>query len=86
VELGYGVWIARIDISYLKSAHADDELTIYSRPVKKGAVSGDIEQLIKRGDEDIARARVTWAFVNAEGKPTRIPQEFNVPGLSPDTN
>jgi acyl-CoA thioester hydrolase len=54
------------------------------RPVKKGAVSGTIYQTIMRETETMAEANVTWAFVDAGGRPVRIPPEFNVPGLSPE--
>ncbi|MDR3324804.1 MAG: acyl-CoA thioesterase [Spirochaetaceae bacterium] len=83
---GYGVYVSRVEIAYKKPARADDELLIESLPVKKGAVSGVIAQKISRGNELIAEAKVTWAFVNEAGTPTKIPAEFDVPGLSPETN
>jgi acyl-CoA thioester hydrolase len=86
VKTGYGVYIARIEIDYKKPAFTGDELRIRSWPVKKGAVSGVIAQKIMRGEEVIAEAKVTWAFVNASGSPTKIPPEYDVPGLRPETN
>jgi acyl-CoA thioester hydrolase len=83
-KAGYGTYIARIEIDYKQPALTDDTLTITSRPVKKGAVSGTIHQTIMRGTDTIAEANVTWAFVDASGRPVRIPPEFNVPGLSPE--
>jgi acyl-CoA thioester hydrolase len=82
---GYGVYVARIEIDYKKPALADEVLAIKSWPVKKGAVSGVIAQEISRGGEVIALARVTWAFVNGQGQPVKIPPEWDVPGLRPDT-
>jgi len=84
VKAGYGLYVTRIEIDYKRSAVLDDRLTIESAPVKKGAVSGVMEQSIRRGDDVMATARVSWAFVDASGKPTRIPPELDVPGLSPD--
>ncbi|MDR2393970.1 MAG: acyl-CoA thioesterase [Treponema sp.] len=84
IRAGYGVYVARIEIDYKKSAVTDDVLKIRSWPVKKGIVSGIIAQEIKRGDEVIVEALVTWAFVDAEGHPTRIPQSWNMPGLKPE--
>ena len=51
IKQGYGVYVARIEIDYKKSAVVDDVLTICSRPVKKGKVSGVLTQEIWRGEE-----------------------------------
>ncbi|MDR2181168.1 MAG: acyl-CoA thioesterase [Treponema sp.] len=83
IETGYGVYVARIESDYKKPALTDDVLVIRSWPVKKGAVSGVIAQEIKRGEDLIAGARVTWAFVDSRGQPVRIPAEWDLPGLYP---
>jgi acyl-CoA thioester hydrolase len=85
IRAGYGVYVARIEIDYKKSAVVDDVLLIRSWPVKKGAVSGVIAQEIKRGDDLIVEAKVTWAFVDSRGMPTRLPKEWDLPGLKPET-
>jgi acyl-CoA thioester hydrolase len=84
IRAGYGVYVARVEIDYKKSAVVDDVLLIRSWPVKKGAVSGIIAQEIKRGEDIIAGAKVTWAFVDSRGMPAKIPQEWDLPGLKPD--
>ncbi len=84
IKAGYGVYVARIEIDYKKSAFPDDELVIRSWAIKKGAVSGIIQQQISRGDEIIAEAKATWAFVDSSGMPVRLPREFDVPGLAPE--
>jgi acyl-CoA thioester hydrolase len=83
---GYGVYVSRVEIRYLSPAREDDELLIRTRPIKTRVASGVIEQVISRGNDTIARASVTWAFVDSTGKPTRIPEQFRVPGLFPETN
>jgi acyl-CoA thioester hydrolase len=83
IRAGFGVYVARIEIDYKKPALPDDMLLIRSRPVKKGAVSGIIAQQILRGDELLAEANVTWAFVDSGGIPTKIPPPWDVPGLKP---
>jgi acyl-CoA thioester hydrolase len=83
-KAGYGLYIARIEIDYKKPAFTDDTLIIKSRPVKQGAVSGTIAQEIWRGNDLLIEAKVTWAFVDSKGSPTKIPPEFDVPGLKPD--
>jgi acyl-CoA thioester hydrolase len=86
VNAGYGVFIARIEIDYKKPAITDDKLTIKTWPVKKGAVSGTLAQKICRGDDILAEAKVTWAFVDSKtGMPVKIPKEWDVPGLRPAT-
>jgi acyl-CoA thioester hydrolase len=83
LEAGYGVYIARVEIDYKRPAFTDDILTIESRPIKKGAVSGVIQQRITCAENVIVEAKVTWAFVNTEGTPVRMPKEWDVPGLYP---
>ena len=83
IKAGYGVYVARVEIDYKKPAIADDELLIESRPVKKGAVSGVIAQQIWRGEDLLIEAKVTWAFVDSKGMPTKIPPQWDMPGLKP---
>ena len=83
IKAGYGVYVARIEIDYKKPARTDDDLLIKSWPTKKGAVSGVLAQQIVRGEDLLVDAKVTWAFVDSKGNPTKIPPEWNVPGLKP---
>ena len=85
IRAGYGVYVARIEIDYRKPAVTDDKLLIKSRPVKKGAVSGVISQEIWREDDLLVEAKVTWAFVDSKGMPTKIPSQWDVPGLRPES-
>lgn len=83
IEAGYGIYVARVEIDYKKPALADDELFIKSWPAKKGAVSGVIAQEIWRGEDLLAQAKVTWAFVDSNGQPTKLPPRWDMPGLRP---
>ena len=83
VAAGYGLYVARIAIDYKSPAFNGDELTITTKAVKKGAVSGVLAQTISRGETVLATAEVTWAFVDSKGQPTRIPKEYDLPGLKP---
>ncbi|MDR2245590.1 MAG: acyl-CoA thioesterase [Treponema sp.] len=83
VRAGYGVYVARVEIDYKKPAAAGDVLTIYSRPLKRGAVSGVMAQEIRRGDDVIAEAKVTWASVDSKGIPVKLPSTWDLPGLRP---
>ena len=62
-------------------------LTIETEPLKTGAVSGTFKQTIKKQDGSVcAEAQVSWASVNAKTqRPSKIPEEFMVPGLYPET-
>jgi acyl-CoA thioester hydrolase len=83
IREGYGVYIARIEIDYKKPAFVDDTLVIKSRSIKKGAVSGILAQEIRRGEDLLIEAKVTWAFVDSKGMPVKIPAEWDLPGLKP---
>jgi acyl-CoA thioester hydrolase len=83
IKAGYGVYVARIEIDYKKPAIADETLMVRSWPIKKGAVSGIIAQRIFRGEDLLIEANVTWAFVDSRGIPTKIPPQWDVPGLKP---
>jgi len=86
IKAGYGMFISRVEIDYKKPALTDDILRIKTWPVKKGAVSGTLAQEIRRGDDIVAEAKVTWAFVDSKtGTPVRIPKEWDMPGLGPQT-
>ena len=85
INAGYGTYISKIEIEYKKPAVVDDELVIKTIPVKKGAASGTLSQKIWRGEELIIDAKVTWVFVDSKGTPAKIPPEFNLPGLSPES-
>jgi acyl-CoA thioester hydrolase len=83
IKSGYGVYVARIEIDYKKPALVDDTLIIKTWPLKKGAVSGVLTQEIRRGEDLLAAAKVTWAFVDSRGIPAKIPKEWDMPGLYP---
>jgi acyl-CoA thioester hydrolase len=83
VKAGYGVFVARVEIDYKRPAIMDDEILIQSWPVKRGAVSGVIAQKITRGDDTIVEAKVTWAFVDERGIPSKLPSQFDTPLLAP---
>ncbi len=83
VKSGFGLYVTRIEIDYRRSAVLDDVLTVESKPVKRGAVSGVMDQFIRCGEVIVAQARVSWAFVDATGRPSKIPPELDVPGLAP---
>lgn len=85
VKAGFYLYVTHVDIYYKSSAYFGDELTIETSPVKLGAVSGQIHQIIRnQNGVACAEADVTWASVNSStGHPSKMPDEFIVPGLNP---
>ena len=72
---GFGLYVARVDIRYLKPAFLEDELTIVSELTSMGRVKGSVRQLILRGRDLIAEARVDFATVNGNGRPAAMPDD-----------
>jgi len=79
---GYGLYVAKICIEYKSPAFSGDELTVTSESVASKRVSGTMRQVVLRGDQVLAEADVGWAFVNREGRPTRMPPEFDLARLA----
>lgn len=76
IKDGFGIFIAEVNIQYLKGALADDILTITTTPVDSGGAFGVVQQEIWRGEELITRAKVKWVSVDSQGRPRRIPPQI----------
>ena len=77
LEGGEGVYaITDLAIRYRRPARLDDALLVASRVCALGAVRCVIQQTVSRGEEIMAEARVTAAFVTPEGRPRRQPRPF----------
>lgn len=84
IKAGFYLYVTHIDIYYKASAVLNDELEIESIPMELKHITGKFKQTIKKQDGTIcAEATVTWACVNHQGRPSKIPQEFMVEGLNP---
>lgn len=84
VAEGYYLYVTHIDIFYKSSAVLDDKLLIITRPTKLKHVMGMFHQTIKKEDGTICvEADVTWAIVNHEGRPSKMPDGYMVEGLVP---
>jgi len=68
--------VRRCEVDYMKPAHLDDALEIYSGNVEIEAASLWIEQIVKRGGDEIARLHVRLACVGDAGKPKRLPSKL----------
>ena len=87
LKAGFLIYVSHIDISYKVSAHYGDKLQVETFAIKLGAVSGTFKQIVKRVSDGAvcADAEVTWACVNSEGRPSKIPEQFLVDALKPDS-
>ena len=85
---GYIIPITHIDIRYKAMAVLGDTLYIESCPTLLKTVHGAFHQTIKKADRTVCvEADVEWCIVRKEdGHPTKLPDEFMVEGLKPETN
>ncbi len=82
-ELGYAIFVSKIVIEYKAPALPDQTLHITTKPVKRQITNGTFDQTITNGEKTVARAEVTWVVVNPNGKPCRLPPEFDKEELYP---
>ena len=77
LERGDGVYaVADVAIKYRGSAKLDDELVVLSEVRQVRAAACVIHQRVMRGDELLADARVTAAFLTSDGRPRRQPRAW----------
>lgn len=85
VKDGFYLYVTHVDIYYKGSAFLDDKLYIETVPTKLKHVMGEFHQTIRKEDGTVcAEATVTWASVTHEGRPSKIPENYMVPGLKPE--
>ena len=77
LEAGTGVYaVADVAIRYLRSAKLGDDLIVISTVETVRAASVLIHQQVMRGAEQLTDARVTAAFLDPAGRPTRQPRDW----------
>ena len=78
LETGGMFVVAEASLRYLKSARLDDELLVTTTLTEPGRVSMTIQQQVLRkldtAAELLCQATIRASWVNAQGKPSRIPQ------------
>jgi acyl-CoA thioester hydrolase len=76
-EAGEGAYaVAEMAIRYRRPARLDDALVVHSRVTAVRAASCLIHQRVIRGDEVVAEADVTAAFLSPGGRPRRQPRAW----------
>ena len=77
LEGGEGVYaVAELAIRYRAPARLGDDLVVATRIEAVRAASVLIHQRVMRGDELLADARVTAAFLTSDGRPRRQPRDW----------
>ncbi len=73
---GYNLPVLDLNIKYLRPAVYDDEVTIHTVIKECPTIRVRIDYEVRRGDELLATASTTHAFVDRKGQPTRPPADF----------
>ena len=69
-------YVVEANIRYVRSARLGDDLLVVSTVEDVRAASVVIQQRVIRGRELLTDARVTAAFLDANGRPQRQPREW----------
>ncbi|SFT97494.1 tol-pal system-associated acyl-CoA thioesterase [Sedimentitalea nanhaiensis] len=71
------VWVVRrLEAEYLATAKFEDELVVETSINRLSPARLVMDQVVKRGDEEIFRAVVTAVCMTTAGKPVRLPAEI----------
>ncbi|MEA3040223.1 MAG: acyl-CoA thioester hydrolase [Sphingomonadales bacterium] len=77
LESGEGVYaVAEVNIRYRSPAKLGDALVVVTDIEAVRAASVLIHQRVRRGDEILADATVTAAFITPDGRPRRQPRDW----------
>jgi len=74
---GSAYFVTHVDIRYRRPARLNDDLQVVSSVEQVRASSVRIQQRVMRGDELLADASVTAAFLDHEARPRRQPREWD---------
>lgn len=72
-ETGLGFAVTRLSVDYLRPGLLDDLLTVVTEVVSAKRVSADFRQVIRRGEQALARLDVRVACLDRNGRPARLP-------------
>jgi len=72
-KFGALIIVKSCNIDYKKPANLEDELSIRSFVKSITKTSFFMNQIITRGENIIAEAKICLVFVNAKGKPIKVP-------------
>ena len=71
------VWVVRrVEADYIGAARFEDDLVVETHMTKVTNARLEMEQVVRRDDTVIFRARVLAACMNNAGRPVRLPAEI----------
>jgi acyl-CoA thioester hydrolase len=73
---GQAFVVRKMDCEFLRPAKFEDVLEVETKLVEMGGARFELAQIVKRGAEEIFKAKVTVAIIGSGGRPQRIPPEF----------
>ena len=77
LDSGEGVYaVTKVELDFLRPAKLDDDLLIESRVAQITPARCVIDQIVRRADIVLTRARVTVAFLSPHGRPKRQPARW----------
>lgn len=81
IEANEGAWaVAEVNLRYLKPARLDDDILITTTCTELGAASCRMHQIAKRvgtgSDEPLCEAHLRVGFISLEGRPRRMPRDW----------
>lgn len=65
--------VRRVEADYLLPAKLDDELVVETKVMSVSGVRLVMDQLVKRGEEELFHALVTVVCIGEAGQPVRLP-------------
>ncbi|HET6450460.1 MAG TPA: thioesterase family protein [Spirochaetia bacterium] len=86
-ERGVSLVVVRICIDFRGEARMEDSLVVVTEPVRRRLVGGTFRQAVYREDADkrtlIAEAEVSWACIDSNKRPAKIPDFVDAAALEP---
>ncbi|HEY7470381.1 MAG TPA: thioesterase family protein [Acidimicrobiia bacterium] len=73
---GFQLVVVELQARFSAAARFGEELTIHTWVEDVGRVRSTWQQVMLRGDEEVARLTVSAAFTDLQGKPRRVPEDF----------
>lgn len=71
------VWVVRrIEADYLAAAKFEDELVVETSTANLTTARLVMDQVVRRGEQVVFRAKVTAVCMNEAGRPVRLPAEI----------
>jgi len=71
------VWVVhRVEADYLAAARFEDDLVVETSVASVTTARLVMDQIVRRGEQEIFRAKVTAVCMNEAGRPVRLPAEI----------